>query len=163
MAGKNDLRFHQSPPDMNACFQDGKSVNTCDQMPSKLLQCGNAAAMEMASFVIEAGSPDDYGILAVDAIGRIRACSESMAEMAGIKASDLLGEPARGVLAGLPMKDETVGYNLAWAAFNAAQPAWHPYQLHAPDGRSLAVEVFVTRVAAYTAQLLLLVVRRHGE
>lgn len=138
-------------------------MNTSLQVPSILLHRGNAAAMEMTAIPVEAGSPDDYGILAVDTVGRIRACSETMAEMAGVEASDLLGEPVRGVLAGLPMKDETVGYNLAWAAFNAAQPAWHPYQLRAPDGPSLAVEVFVTWVTANAAQLLLFVVRRHVD
>lgn len=116
----------------------------------------------MTAFPVEADSSDGYGILAVDAVGRIRACSQTMAELAGASTSQLLGEPARRVLAGLPMKDETPGYNLAWAAFNAAQQAWHPYRLVAADGHSLSVEVFLTWVTAHAAQLLLLVVRRHA-
>jgi hypothetical protein len=87
--------------------------------------------------------PGSRGLVMLDSQGHICSCSDSLAALAGVAPLKLLGQPVKTLLPGLPVSDNTPGYNVAFAAFHAASGRVYRSRLIKSDGSAIAVSVLL--------------------
>jgi diguanylate cyclase (GGDEF)-like protein/PAS domain S-box-containing protein len=99
-------------------------------------------------------SPTGAGVLLTDLGGMVCFCSESVARLAGTTASALTGKPIADVVPELPLRVQTPGYNLVFAAFRRGDDQGRGVRLLRVDGSVVSVEASLSTVALQRERLV---------
>jgi hypothetical protein len=91
------------------------------------------------------GCAPDCACLVLDS--RARICQSLQGEAIGYSADELLHQPIRRVIPGLPLTTITPCYNVAFVRFWFGETAWRRYLCTSPHGRSLAVDLNMRLIA----------------
>ena len=106
--------------------------------------CGAQAPFPGGS-VLKVRQTRSRGSLLVDVNGVIRFCSNSVLQLSGFTASDIVGKPVDSFLPGLPIRKGTPGYNVAVTTV-LFDDHWLPLQVPLADGSSRAVQAAVVHL-----------------
>ena len=98
--------------------------------------------------------PVETGVLVADLDGIVRFCSESVARLAGIAVSAVTGKPIAELLPGLPLRAQTPGYNLAFAAFRHGEEPSRRVGLSRADGSVLPVHASLSTASPLADRLV---------
>ena len=96
-------------------------------------------------FSLPASEPGEKIIFILDARGRLRFFSHP--ESLSCMGLDLVDQPICTLVPDLPLRDETPGYNIAFAAFSFAEGSWRTYQVLRSDGSRQTAEVRLVPLA----------------
>ena len=85
--------------------------------------------------------PRRLGTLIIDSKGAIRFCNDAVAQLAGMDGGTaMVGQKVRAFIPTLPFREETEGYNIAFATFAASRRHSCAWTMHARDGGTLQLE-----------------------
>lgn len=79
--------------------------------------------------------------LILDTQGRVVHCSPAAAALLGQEADTMANHPVKAVFPGLPMSQNTPGYNVAYASLKGAQGLWAQHWTHIANGAPIALEI----------------------
>lgn len=79
--------------------------------------------------------------LILDTQGLVVHCSPAAAVLLGQEADAMANHPVKTVFPGLPMSQNTPGYNVAYAALKGAQGQWAQYWAQISSGAPIALEI----------------------
>lgn len=100
---------------------------------------------------------DPKTVFILDARGRIQFCSDS-AIFAGNENS-LLGHPITSLVPGLPLREATPGYNIAYVRFSYEGGQWHRYAVRTAAGSLQEAHVSLKPIPLERGYCLLSVIR----
>lgn len=92
-------------------------------------------------------------LLILDARGRIQFCSDAAA--VGRPTAEIAGKPVTDFIAGLPLRPNTPGYNIAFVRFAYADEARRRLTLKLPSGDTRPVDVAVRPIMVDRGHCLL--------
>ena len=98
--------------------------------------------------------------MVLDALGTVRDCSGAAARLFGAGAHQLIGRPVRELIPDVPLSAETPGYNVAYAAFWAAEAPGHEFRALDSRGRPFCVMVSLEELALEGRHQILVCLRQ---
>jgi len=93
---------------------------------------------------------------------RARICHCDHTDAIGRSGDELLHQPIRRTIPGLPLSTITPCYNVAFVRFWFAEEAWRHYLCTTPQGRSLAIDLNMRLIAHDRRFFLLALIRPAG-
>lgn len=100
--------------------------------------------------------------MVLDELGTVCSCSSSTARLFGAGAQPLIGRPVRALIPDLPLRAATPGYNVAYAAFWAAEAPMRDFQALDNRGRPFCVAVSLEKLALEGRHQILVNLRQAG-
>lgn len=112
---------------------------------------------------IDRGFATEQATLVLDVEGTILFCDEAGAAMFGDRAANLSGRPIGSLIADLPFRAMTTGYNLAYVGFWFSHKPWQRYLGLNIDARPFPLEVSLRPLKLGRQRTFLLSLRRPGD
>ena len=100
-----------------------------------------------------------HASLVIDAAGRVVTCTPRAARLLRCAGASLAGRAIREVFPELPFSANTLGYNLAYAVFQAAGKRWVRRVALLEDGRKIHFETTLSSVAGESGRQIVMGLR----